>query len=43
MIFIGRPGGEGGDLAQDMLDIPNSENIDPRAQEGEHQARAQPG
>ncbi|MFV0285764.1 MAG: glycoside hydrolase family 3 C-terminal domain-containing protein, partial [Demequina sp.] len=37
VIFIGRPGGEGGDLAQDMLDIPNSENIDPRAQEGEHQ------
>ncbi|MDE0573606.1 glycoside hydrolase family 3 C-terminal domain-containing protein [Demequina sp. B12] len=37
VVFIGRPGGEGGDLAQDMLDIPNSENIDPRAQEGEHQ------
>ena len=31
IIMIGRPGGEGGDLAQDMLDIPNSENIDPRA------------
>jgi len=37
VILIGRPGGEGGDLTQDMLDIPNSDNIDPRAQEGEHQ------
>ncbi|WP_227589930.1 glycoside hydrolase family 3 C-terminal domain-containing protein [Demequina pelophila] len=37
VIVIGRPGGEGGDLAKDMLDIANSDNIDPRAQEGEHQ------
>jgi beta-glucosidase len=37
VIFIGRPGGEGGDLAQDMLDIPNPDNIDPAAAEGEHQ------
>lgn len=37
IVVIGRPGGEGGDLAQDMLNIPNPENIDPRAQEGEHQ------
>ncbi|MFV0634267.1 glycoside hydrolase family 3 C-terminal domain-containing protein [Demequina sp.] len=37
VIFIGRPGGEGGDLAQDMLDIANPDNVDPRALEGEHQ------
>ncbi|WP_228373211.1 glycoside hydrolase family 3 C-terminal domain-containing protein [Demequina silvatica] len=37
IIVIGRPGGEGGDLAQDMLDIANPDNVDPRAQEGEHQ------
>lgn len=37
IVVIGRPGGEGGDLAQDMLDIANPDNIDPRAQEGEHQ------
>ncbi|WP_062310719.1 glycoside hydrolase family 3 N-terminal domain-containing protein [Demequina rhizosphaerae] len=37
IVVIGRPGGEGGDLAQDMLDIANPENVDPRAQEGEHQ------
>ncbi|MFW2513907.1 glycoside hydrolase family 3 C-terminal domain-containing protein [Demequina sp. SO4-13] len=37
VVFIGRPGGEGGDLAQDMLDIPNPDNVDPRAEEGQHQ------
>ncbi|MFN3865427.1 MAG: glycoside hydrolase family 3 C-terminal domain-containing protein [Demequina sp.] len=37
VVFIGRPGGEGGDLAQDMLDIPNPDNIDPRAEAGQHQ------
>ena len=37
IVVIGRPGGEGGDLAQDMLDIANPENVDPRALEGEHQ------
>ena len=37
VIVIGRPGGEGGDLAQDMLDIANPDNVDPRAQEGQHQ------
>ncbi|WP_238581656.1 glycoside hydrolase family 3 C-terminal domain-containing protein [Demequina aestuarii] len=37
VVFIGRPGGEGGDLAQDLLDIPNPDNVDPRAEEGQHQ------
>jgi beta-glucosidase len=37
IVVIGRAGGEGGDLTQDMLGIPNQENIDPRAQAGEHQ------
>ncbi|WP_082105250.1 glycoside hydrolase family 3 C-terminal domain-containing protein [Demequina subtropica] len=37
VVFIARPGGEGGDLATDMLDIANDDNVDPRAQEGEHQ------
>lgn len=37
VIVIGRPGGEGGDLAQDMMDIPNPDNVDARAQAGEHQ------
>ncbi|MFV0451980.1 MAG: glycoside hydrolase family 3 C-terminal domain-containing protein [Propioniciclava sp.] len=37
VILIGRPGGEGGDLSQNMLDIPNPENVDPRAKEGQHQ------
>lgn len=37
VILIGRPGGEGGDLTQDMLDIANPDNVDPRAEEGQHQ------
>lgn len=37
VVFIGRPGGEGGDLTQDMQDIANPDNIDPAAAEGEHQ------
>jgi beta-glucosidase len=37
IVVIGRAGGEGGDLTQDMFDIANTANVDPRAQEGEHQ------
>lgn len=37
IVVIGRAGGEGGDLTQDMLGIPNPANVDPRAQAGEHQ------
>ena len=37
IVVIGRAGGEGGDLTQDMLDITNPDNVDPRAQAGEHQ------
>lgn len=39
IIMIGRPGGEGGDLAQDMQDIANPDNVDPSAQAGEHQLK----
>jgi len=37
VVVIGRAGGEGGDLTQDMFDIANPDNVDPRAQQGEHQ------
>jgi len=37
VVVIGRAGGEGGDLTRDMFDITNNANVDPRAQEGEHQ------
>ncbi|WNM28071.1 glycoside hydrolase family 3 N-terminal domain-containing protein [Demequina capsici] len=35
IVVIGRGGGEGGDLTQDMTDVPGT--ADPRAQAGEHQ------